>query len=899
MVEDAVAARDGAERLAAGRARRARHGGDAVGSRSVGRRAEGRRAHRGRRRRRRARRGGAAGAQPVGRRGLRGRGARRREARGRGRARHPRSVPRHGRRARRARRPRSAPAARSATATRATPGARTRLRGAPCRPAFAGADGVPLDVFVFPRKESCTWVATKLTVASPQKLVVRLAATGQARLVFDGVDVGARRRRARVGAVRSARRPRSRRSPGAHLLAAKVCAGALDDDGRVRLRVTDASGAWPAGGDGERGPRRRDADLPAGSDRRRASPSTRIATPLERAARAARPPTSTRRPQVGRPSHARGRGRSAEPARARAPRCARRRVDRRRPPRHGGMDRAERRQPERVAEPRAREAAAGDARTRAFIERRLVERHVEAGLADWAMLALRGAKIDAAGDAEAALLASQVDVALGTDALRLRAIARLEPVATKSASAPTAVLETLADLRGALQSGPGAPSCARSSATRGELGSARVARDADAGARRGDPGGAARVRRRRGRLRRGGRPWRRPWPHRARTTRPAGSTSSSPGGRRTGPRCGRGSPRRPPPDPWRRLRDEAIGSRAASRSRARPRRGALPRGARAADAYARRDRRAARRREVPDLVADDPRPAARRGAASGARRPCRGASDPVAKSSPPAATRRRPRRPTSPIASCTGCAPSIMHPDRRVSELVHYAREIVIPPRTDDELYEDVPAEGDLTEIVRARVHRKDGSTAFPLEEANDDARPRIRWPELNAGDVVEVAFRSWTAGPVGGRGDPPFFRLDYAGGQSTHPVLYNEVVVESPRDRPIYVDVVNGKADRREEKDAAADARRAPRLGQARQRAGRAARAAPQRDRPDARALDVQGLERLPVLVRRGRPRLHRARRAGARARREAHGRARRRATRSCRPSSTSWPTTSATSTT
>jgi hypothetical protein len=66
----------------------------------------------------------------------------------------------------------------------------------------------------------------------------------------------------------------------------------------------------------------------------------------------------------------------------------------------------------------------------------------------------------------------------------------------------------------------------------------------------------------------------------------------------------------------------------------------------------------------------------------------------------------------------------------------------------------------------------------------------------------VEVAFRSWTAGPVGGRGDPPFFRLDYAGGQSTHPVVYNEVVVESPKDRPIYVDVINGKADTHDQKD-------------------------------------------------------------------------------------------------
>jgi hypothetical protein len=144
----------------------------------------------------------------------------------------------------------------------------------------------------------------------------------------------------------------------------------------------------------------------------------------------------------------------------------------------------------------------------------------------------------------------------------------------------------------------------------------------------------------------------------------------------------------------------------------------------------------------------------------------------------------------------------VMHADRRVSEMVHYAREIVIPPRTEDELYENIPAEGDLTEILRARVHRKDGGEAFPVEEANENAQPRIRWPELAAGDVVEVAFRSWTAGPVGGRGDPPFYRLDYAGGPSTHPVLYNEVVVESPADRPIYADVVNGKPDRRSDKD-------------------------------------------------------------------------------------------------
>jgi transglutaminase-like putative cysteine protease len=144
----------------------------------------------------------------------------------------------------------------------------------------------------------------------------------------------------------------------------------------------------------------------------------------------------------------------------------------------------------------------------------------------------------------------------------------------------------------------------------------------------------------------------------------------------------------------------------------------------------------------------------------------------------------------------------VMHENRHVSQLMHYAREIVIAPRTEDELVEDIPAEGDLTEILRARVHRKSGGVAFPVEEHNEGARPRIRWPELLPGDTVEVAIRTWTQSPVGGRGDPPFTFVDYSGGISTKPTLYDEVVVEAPAANPIYVDVVNGAPDRREEKD-------------------------------------------------------------------------------------------------
>ncbi|HMJ54093.1 MAG TPA: transglutaminase domain-containing protein, partial [Polyangiaceae bacterium] len=137
------------------------------------------------------------------------------------------------------------------------------------------------------------------------------------------------------------------------------------------------------------------------------------------------------------------------------------------------------------------------------------------------------------------------------------------------------------------------------------------------------------------------------------------------------------------------------------------------------------------------------------------------------------------------------------HADRRVSQMIQYAREVVIEPRTQDELYEPIPAEGDDTEILRARVHRASGGVAFAEEQKSEGGRPSIRWPDLKTGDVVEVAIRSWTSGPVGRRGDPPFYFIDYAGSLATHPLLYNEVVVDSPADKPLAVDILHGQADR------------------------------------------------------------------------------------------------------
>jgi len=142
------------------------------------------------------------------------------------------------------------------------------------------------------------------------------------------------------------------------------------------------------------------------------------------------------------------------------------------------------------------------------------------------------------------------------------------------------------------------------------------------------------------------------------------------------------------------------------------------------------------------------------------------------------------------------------HSDRRVSQLMHYAREIVIEPRTEAELIEpDVPAEGDRTELLFARVHRKDGSIGLPEEQSGGGRGVYIRWPKLQTGDVVEVAVRSWTAGPVGRRGDAPYYFIDISGSTETRPVMYNEVIVESPKASPLAVDVLNGKADRSDTK--------------------------------------------------------------------------------------------------
>jgi hypothetical protein len=671
--------------------------------------------------------------------------------------------------------------------------------------AYATASGVPLDLFVSPRKESCTWAATWLTVSKPQPLVLRVASTSQVRLVFDGVNVG---RDDNLHAMAHVDRlaARVQADKGGHLFAAKVCSGALDDDGRVRLRVTDEKGAWPEG-------------VTAGTWTK-ATPAKTVTTrpvptPLQRALEPAGADIDARLDAA----ILRTLGGADDLRSPRASGLLVALAD-------GGLGGDRLALAAWIAPSGANRSAwlykvqrGDDAAARDFVERRLVERHLDAQLADWAMAALQGAKLDQAKDGEAALLSARVEMTLGTEPLRIRALRRLEAAADALGdAAPDVLLRSLASLASGLD-----PHRARATwdviASRGTPGGDYVHAVATSAGKDAVVAAATRA------FEAGGLEDADDAIEVAQAVAQSGAHLEA---RAFYERLARWAPNRP--NVWTGLAQEITATpgdattEPAVMAALRRARELDPGDARTRAELAFRGRAAggdsdgATGRKSPDLDARDDEKYLVPSQAILARRKGVGASgDDVAKAHPIAGDPgAKAPPPASPVPADASGVPApdvadrelhwlravVMHPDRRVSELVHYAREIVIPPRTEDELYENVPAEGDLTEIVRARVHRRDGSSAFPVEEANENAQPRIRWPELSPGDVVEVAFRSWTAGPVGGRGDPPFYRRDYAGSVATHPVLYNEDVLEYPADRPIYYDVVSGKVDRREEKD-------------------------------------------------------------------------------------------------
>ena len=649
---------------------------------------------------------------------------------------------------------------------------------------YATARGVPLDLFIHPRKESCTIAATRVSLDG-KPIVVRLAATGQVRLMFDGVELG-KSEDVHASALLDRLAAKVEAKAGDHLIAAKVCSGALADDGHVRIRITAESGAPIAV---TASAELRDPPAPTGGAKVTVQ---KLTTPLSRTL-AAQDGAFARRGQNQAEIDA-----LLDAAIVRTLGGA----DDLKSPRAAGMLDAISRAPgldaDRLAmvgyiapsganrsgwlnRARSQAEASGDVATKAFTDRRLVAEHLNAHMPDWAMATVRGSTVATATDAEAVLLRASTNLGLGTEALRISAMRELATaVDAAPTTVPTRLLEHLAAVaasydaartlktREALtQRGYTDAAAIESAGVRGSKAIVTAAKAAfDGGLEDADEGLAvARVASRAGE-------------HEVAASLLTELVTWSPN----------------EADAWGALADEL----AATSKKGQDNPGTMAALRRARDLAPGEARfraelamRAPREPEISPttdrtkdqgdekyLVTSQAILAKRQGA-------------PAVGVVPDVADRE-----------LYWLRAVVMHPDKRVSQLIHYAREIVIAPRTQEELLEDIPAEGDLTEILRARVHHKDGGTAFPVEEHNEGSRPRIRWPELSSGDTVEVAIRTWTSAAVGGRGDPPFYFLDYAGSTSTHPLLYNEVVVETSPQHPLYLDVIHGAPDRREERD-------------------------------------------------------------------------------------------------
>ncbi len=622
---------------------------------------------------------------------------------------------------------------------------------------------LPLDLFVHPRKESCSIVATTVTIDSPKPIVVRLAASGQARLLFDTTTVG---KSDAVNGKGWFDRVAARITPtvGEHTIAAKVCSGALDDEGRVRLRVTDTAG--------EALELRSSAKLQKSLEGKRVI-FERIETPAVKALSSNASVDTLLSAVMLRTLGG---------------------LDDLRSPRAPGLldDLIEKRKVsgDRLAMcgwispsgsnrsgwlQKALSEGGNDPNTRAFAQRRLIAERLALRMGDWAMAEFNAAHLEQKTDDEAVLMHAMVLDTLQTQGLKLRALALLKAAYARSPkTVPVALLVKLAEMAAGMD-----PTVSREAyvALTNDRGTAYASEHAYASTALGKEVVS----------------------HLANAAFSAGLESADDAlsiarsvsyvnahalAAQMLTTLAGWSPNRA--DIWGALARErafveqgnASGDTLSALRRARD----------LAPGEATYRSELALRTEGPGekTIAGDEK-YLRDSSVLLARR------QGVPKEGPPESSDRE----------LYWLRAVTMHDDSRVSQLIHYAREIVIAPRTENELYEDLPQEGDLTEILRARVHRKSGALAFPSEEHNSGTRPRIRWPELQPGDTVEVAVRTWTRNAIGGRGDAPFHFIDYAGATNSHPLLYNEVIVESPAAHPLYVDVLRAGAHKRIDRNA------------------------------------------------------------------------------------------------
>lgn len=659
-------------------------------------------------------------------------------------------------------------------------------------PASASPRGLPLDLYIHPRTEMCTYLATKVVLSAatkgPTPIVMHVASTGKVRVMWDGADIAQSEDiHPRLMVDRLAARIDV--GPGPHLVALKVCSGALQDEGRVRVRfttpdrkptaVTSSSSLSGLSISPPPPPKTKSTGktvfkLPKGV--------TRVATSLEQGldvGASPKPDTALRAAIL------RTLGGAEDMRSPRAPGLLEAAVrDKATSPDvlalAGWISPFGAERTERLNLAIERGKAAQDHATVAFAQRRLFESSLTARLPDWALARVREAPLASATDLEARLLKLAGRARMGAQGSRRSDREQLQAMTVEQRGrAPVAVWAELLDasygdgqsLLSAARRLAGLRPDARSSqfvAAHRVLGGAeleRAAADVIAHQRSADDliaiGNQL--------LDAGRHAW-------ARevfflTTQLSPNRAAAFHGLATARKAVRADELRqgkPPSESPELIKEALLRAQALEPTDA----------ARKAE-IALRTQRGASQSAMPDERAIvQPSVFLSRAKAAPANK---------------ADVFDRQLHWTRYVT---------YHSDRRVSQLMHFAREIVVEPRTEAELTEpDVPAEGDRTELLLARVHRKDGSIGLPEEQAGGGRGVYIRWPKLQSGDVVEVAVRSWTAGPVGRRGDAPYYFIDTAGSTDTHPVLFNEVIVDSPRAAPLAVDVLNGKPDRADTK--------------------------------------------------------------------------------------------------
>ncbi|HZF54559.1 MAG TPA: transglutaminase domain-containing protein [Polyangiaceae bacterium] len=708
-------------------------------------------------------------------------------------------------------------------------------------PTSSTARGVPLDLYIHPRQESCSYLASKVAIPESQgkgsrPILVHVAATGAVRLIWDGVDVAASEEvHPKLALDRLAARIEAK--AGEHLVAVKVCSAATPDEGRVRVRFTDdkrkalailsssdlrgfkvpaapaatapdpkparpaggkATPAPPSGANQKVGPKEAAAKATApqkANASKQANGASAASTTTAAPGPIARVPTSLEQALAIGEAPAADRALAASIVRtlggaddARSPRAP------------GLLDRIARTpeiSPDTLAMAgwvspfganrsgwlnlaRSRATAENDRLTLAFAQRRIAASNLSSNLADWALSTSREEPLASAKDPEARLIRALVKKQLAGGGVLRGALDDLLAIADEQKNrTPLAVTAEVAEAARSLQPLVAHGALRRLAEARAESRGAAFVRSFKGGDGASLEIAAAQSLK-----------------HQTQALdlvqigRDLYEAGRYAWAREAFYLATKLAPNRAPAFEWLATARNAAATYEKQDAQTAARERTL---ATAAVARAR------------DLEPSDPALKSELSfrTSGGAKE----AADRVKMRdeqylpSPSVFLERGRKNPAKKgeisDRQLHWVRVVTYHPDKRVSQLMHYAREIGIEPRTEADLYErGIPVEGDTAELLFARVHRKDGTVVPAEEQGSGGSGPYIRWPALKTGDVVELAVRSWVSEPVGRRGGAPFYFVDYVGSVDTHPILYNEVVVESPAGSPLAIDVINGKAD-------------------------------------------------------------------------------------------------------